>query len=103
MIVIGLILLIAAVIVGAAAVSANIGAAHMLPGGFGVFGHTFTGSTGMLFVGGIVVGAVGMLGLGLTFGSSWRSARSHAATRRELRKTRRHQPTDRPGTVAPSK
>jgi len=104
MIVIGFILLIAAVIVGAAAVSANIGIANTLPNGFGVFGHYFTGSTGMLFIGGIVVGAVGMLGLSLTFGGSWRSARGHAAARRELRNTRRQQqrPAARPGAVAPS-
>jgi hypothetical protein len=103
MIVIGFILLIAALIVGAAAVSANIGTAHTLANGFSVFGHNFSGSTGMLFLGGIVVGAVGMLGLSLTFGGSWHSARGHAATRRELRQARRQASTTRPAGTAPSK
>jgi hypothetical protein len=102
MIVIGFILLIAALVVGAAAVSANIGTTHPLTSGFGVFGHIFSGSTGMLFLGGIAVGAVGMLGLSLTFNRSWHSARGHAVTRRELRKAQRQASKTRPA-AAPSK
>jgi hypothetical protein len=89
MIIIGLILLIAAVVVGVAAVSSNIGAAHTLPNGFTVFAHYFSGSTGMLFLGGVVIGAIGMLGLSMTLSGYWRSTMQRAADRRELRKTRR--------------
>ncbi|WP_216903135.1 hypothetical protein [Nocardia alni] len=89
MIIIGLVLLIAAIVVGAAAVSANLGTAHAVSNGFSVFGHYFSSSAGILFIGGIVVGAVGMLGLSLILSGYWRSTRDHAATRRELRKTRR--------------
>ncbi|WP_225726302.1 MULTISPECIES: hypothetical protein [unclassified Nocardia] len=103
MIVIGLLLLIAAVVVGVAAVSANIGAAHALPNDFTVFQHHFSGSTGMLFLSGVVVGAIGMFGLSLMLGGSWRSARGHAATRRELRETRRRMTPARPANAAPSK
>ncbi|MEU1074637.1 MULTISPECIES: hypothetical protein [unclassified Streptomyces] len=61
----GLVLLIAALVIGVSGVVANEGAAHELSGGFSVFGYDFSGSTGTLFLYGIVVGAVGLLGLSL--------------------------------------
>lgn len=102
MIVIGLLLLIAAVVVGAAAVSANIGTSHTLPNGFSVFGHDFGGSTGMLFLAGVVIGAIAMLGLSMILGGSWRSARQRAATRRELRNAKRRTAATPPTGTAPS-
>ena len=48
LIVVGLILLIAAVVVGVAGVLANAGSAHALTHGFAVFGYHVTGSTGTL-------------------------------------------------------
>ena len=48
------------VIVGFTGVLTN---AHPLPENFAVFGYHVTGSTGTLFLFGIVVGAVAMLGL----------------------------------------
>src|SRR5664279_4837550 len=63
LIVVGLILLIAAVVVGVAGVLANGGSAHALTHGFAVVGYHVTGSTGTLFLYGIVVGAVALFGL----------------------------------------
>jgi hypothetical protein len=54
--VLGLIVLIAAVVVGVADVLTNRGSGHELTGGFSVFGHGMTGSTGMRFLYGIMGG-----------------------------------------------
>ncbi|MER6140083.1 hypothetical protein ABT174_08490 [Streptomyces sparsogenes] len=59
----GLIILIAAVVVGVAGALTNSGSGHELTGGFSVFGHGMTGSTGTLFLYGIVVGAAALVGL----------------------------------------
>ncbi|MBV7700702.1 hypothetical protein [Streptomyces sp. TRM70350] len=55
-VILGLIILVAAVVVGVAAVVTNSGIAHEVTGGFSVFGFDVTGSTGTLFLYGIVVG-----------------------------------------------
>lgn len=86
---IGLIVLIAAVAVGVAAVSANLGTAHPLSTDFTVFDQHFTGSQGELFAAGAAVGAVGMLGLTLVLAGALTTARRNAAVRRELRRSRR--------------
>ncbi|ELB91743.1 hypothetical protein Rwratislav_17794, partial [Rhodococcus wratislaviensis IFP 2016] len=62
-IIFGLIVLLAAVIVGLTGVLSNSGDGHALTDGFAVFGYHVTGSTGTLFLYGIVVGAVGLIGL----------------------------------------
>ena len=61
-IIIGLVILIAAVIAGVAGVLANSGSSHALTHGFAVFGYHVTGSTGTLFLYGIVVGVIGLFG-----------------------------------------
>ena len=61
----GLIILVAAVIVGVAGVLGNGGSGHALTHGFAVFGYHVTGSTGTLFLYGIVVGAIALAGLSL--------------------------------------
>ncbi|MEU7551456.1 hypothetical protein AB0B01_03685 [Streptomyces sp. NPDC044571] len=65
LVILGLVLLIAALVVGVAGVVANDGSAHELTGGFSVFGYEVSGSTGTLFLYGIAVGAVALLGLSL--------------------------------------
>ncbi len=80
MFVIGLLLLAAAVAVGAAGIAANTGSEHSIPGGFVFFGYHLHGSSGRLLVLGIVIGAVGMLGLMMAADGLRRSA----ALRREL-------------------
>ncbi|MFF5701837.1 hypothetical protein ACFY7H_04965 [Streptomyces sp. NPDC012794] len=76
----GLVLLIAALVVGVAGVLTNDGTAHQLTSGFSVFDYHVTGSTGTLFLYGIVVGAVALLGLSLVVAGARRAShRSHDA------------------------
>jgi hypothetical protein len=86
--VVGLIILVAAVVVGVAGVLANGGDSHALTSGFSVFGYHVTGSTGALFLHGIVVGAVAVFGLSLLLGAARRSSRRGRAARRGLQQSR---------------
>ncbi len=85
-VVVGLIILIAAVVVGVAGVFNNLGSEHTLIHGFSVFGYHVTSSTGALFLYGIVVGAAAILGLGLLLASARRTSRRGRAARHELKK-----------------
>ncbi|MFI1067486.1 hypothetical protein [Streptomyces spororaveus] len=87
--ILGLIILIAAIIVGLAGVFGNTGAGHDLGGDFSIFGYHVTGSTGSLFLSGIIVGAIALLGLTLVMMGARRSARRSAQARRELGTSRR--------------
>ena len=87
-VIVGLILLVAASIVGVAGVLGNAGSGHDLAGGFSVLGYDVTGSTGTLFLYGIVVGAVAMLGLTMLLAGSHRTARRGRAARAELKQSR---------------
>jgi hypothetical protein len=87
-VVLGLIILVAAVVVGVAGVFNNVGSGHALAHGFSVFGYHVTGSTGALFLYGIVVGAAAMLGLGLLLAGARRTSRRGRAARRELKRSR---------------
>ncbi|WP_329096369.1 hypothetical protein [Streptomyces sp. NBC_01439] len=89
--ILGLIILIAATAVGLAGVFGNTGAEHDLGvgGDFAIFGYHVTGSTGSLFLSGIIVGAVAFLGLTLVMMGARRSARRSAQARRERGTTRR--------------
>jgi hypothetical protein len=88
-ILLGLVVLVAAVVVGVAGVLANGGDGHALSGNFAVFGYHVTGSTGTLFLYGIVVGAVGVCGLSLLLAGARRTARRGRSARRELKQSRR--------------
>ncbi len=70
----GLIVLLVAVIVAITGVLANAGPAHSLTGDFSVLGYHVTGSTGTLFVFGIVIGALAMLGLSVLLAGARRTA-----------------------------
>ena len=87
-IILGLIVVIAAVIVGVAGVLVNHGSGHELTHPFAVFGYHVTGSTGTLFLYGIVVGAIGVAGLGLLLAGARRTSRRGSAARRGLRQSR---------------
>ncbi|MFM1726974.1 hypothetical protein ABI214_09240 [Prescottella soli] len=91
MILVGLILLVAAIVVGVAGVLTNAGAEHALTDDFTVFGYHVTGSTGALFLYGIVVGAVGVLGLSLLLVAARRTSRRGRAARTELKQSRRNE------------
>jgi len=88
-IVIGLVILIAAVVAGVAGVLSNTGSGHALTHPFAVFGYHVTGSTGTLFLYGIVVGALGLLGLSLLLAGARRTSRRGREARRGLTQSRR--------------
>jgi uncharacterized membrane protein YciS (DUF1049 family) len=88
-ILLGLVVLVAAVVVGVGGVLANGGDGHALSGNFAVFGYHVTGSTGTLFLYGIVVGAVGLCGLSLLLAGARRTARLSRTARRDLKQSRR--------------
>ena len=88
-IILGLVILIAAVVVGVSGVLSNSGSGHPLTHHFAVFGYHVTGSTGTLFLYGIVVGAAALFGLSLLLAGARRTSRRGRAARRGLRQSRR--------------
>jgi hypothetical protein len=92
-IILGLVILLAAVIVGLAGIFTNSGSTHGLAHGFAVFGYHVTGSTGTLFLYGIVLGAIGVLGLGLLLAGARRTSRRGRVARRGLKQSRRETAT----------
>ncbi|WP_054811172.1 hypothetical protein [Nocardia arizonensis] len=100
-ILLGLLVLIAAVVVGVAGVAANSGEVRTDTSDFGVFDYHFSASAGELFLYGMAVGAIGMLGLSLLLMGVRQSSRRNSATRRELRKTRKEAAAARRDTAAP--
>jgi len=87
-IILGLVILIAAVVVGVAGVFTNLGGAHSLTHGFAVLSYHLGGSSGKLFLFGIVVGAVGLFGLSLLLSGARRTSRLGSAARRGLKESR---------------
>jgi hypothetical protein len=88
-VIVGLVILIAAAIAAVAGVLGNSGSGHALPHDFAVLGYHVTGSTGTLFLYGIVVGAAGLLGLSLLLAGARRTSRHARDARRGLRQSRR--------------
>jgi hypothetical protein len=88
-VILGLIIVVAAVVVGVAGVLSNAGSTHALTHGFAVLGYHVTGSTGTLFLYGIVVGALAMLGLSLLLAGARRASRRGRDARRDLEQSRR--------------
>ncbi len=88
-IIIGLVILVAAVVAGVAGVLSNSGSGHQLTPHFAAFGNHVTGSTGTLFLYGIVVGAAGVLGLSLLLAGARRTSRRGREARRGLTQSRR--------------
>jgi hypothetical protein len=101
-IIIGLIILIAAVVAGVAVVLGNGGSAHA-PIHLTVFGHHVTGTTGTLFLYGIVLGAVGLFGLSLLLAGVRGSYRRGSAARQGLKESRAETAESRRETAAVSK
>lgn len=92
-VILGLILMAAATIVGLAGVLGNAGSGNGLTDGFSVFGYDVTGSTGTLFLYGIVVGAIAMLGLNIVLAGVLDTTRRGRAARTELKQSRRETAT----------
>jgi hypothetical protein len=101
-IIIGLIILVAAVIAGAAGILGNGGSGHAVTH-FSVLGYHVTGSTGTLFLYGIAVGVIGLFGLWLLLAGARRTSRRGRAARRGLRQSRRETAASRQETAAVSK
>jgi hypothetical protein len=87
-VILGLVVLVAALIAGVAGVLANGGHAHAVTH-FAVFGYHVTGSTGTLFLYGIVVGALGLAGLSVLLAGARRTSRRGRDARRGLAQSRR--------------
>ncbi|MGB6764098.1 hypothetical protein [Mycobacterium sp.] len=88
-VIVGLVVLLVAVIVGLLGVLNNAGAAHPLSENFSVLGYHVTGSTGTLFLFGIVIGALAMLGLSVLLAGAQRTAGRGRDARRELQRSQR--------------
>ncbi|MEU9624563.1 MULTISPECIES: hypothetical protein [unclassified Streptomyces] len=97
--ILGLIILIAAVVVAVAGIVTNGGSAHQLTNDFSVFGHHVTGSTGTLFLYGIIVGALAMFGLSLIVAAVRRPSHHSRTSRRGLRQSGREPAADREDTI----
>jgi hypothetical protein len=89
LVIIGLIVLLVAGILAIVGVLSNAGAAHPLTENFSVFGYHVTGSTGTLFLFGIVVGAVALLGLSVLLAGARRTASRGRDARHEVARVER--------------
>ena len=89
LVIVGLVVLLVAVILGFTGVLNNAGAAHALTENFSVLGYHVTGSTGTLFLFGIMIGALAMLGMSVLLAGASRTARSGRDARRELQRSQR--------------
>ena len=88
-VIVGLVVLVFAVIVGFTGVLNNAGGAHPLSENFSVLGYHVTGSTGTLFLFGIVIGALAMLGMSVLLAGAHRTAGRGRDARRELQRSQR--------------
>jgi hypothetical protein len=87
-VILGLVILVAALVAGVAGVLANGGHAHAVTH-FAVFGYHVTGSTGTLFLYGIVVGALALAGLSVLLAGARRTSRRGRDARHGLAQSRR--------------
>ncbi len=87
-VILGLVVLVAAVVVAVAGVLTNQGSVHTVTYRFAVFGYHVNGSTGRLFLYGIVVGAVAVFGLSLLLAGARRTARRGSTARQGLQQAR---------------
>ena len=88
-VIIGLLILISAAVVAIFVIATNGGAAHSVGDNFVLFGQQLHGvSIGQLFLAGILVGVIAMLGMGMLMGAFGRQSASRGS-RRELDGSRR--------------
>jgi len=84
LVIVGLLVLLVSLFVAVVGVLGNSGVAHPLTGTFSVFGYHVTGSTGTVFLSGIVIGAVAMFGLSVLLAGARRTAGRGRLARRDL-------------------
>lgn len=87
LVVVGLVIVLAAAIVGITGVLTNAGSAHLLTDDFAVLGYHVTGSTGTLLLYGIVVGVVAGVGFSMLLAGARRAASRGQDARRELKRS----------------
>ncbi|BBX82447.1 hypothetical protein [Mycolicibacterium aubagnense] len=88
-VIIGLIVLLMAAIAGFAGILTNTTATHPLAENFSLLGYHVTGSTGTVFLFGIVDGAVAMLGLAILLAGARRTAGRGRDARDQLKDSQR--------------
>jgi hypothetical protein len=96
-IILGLVILVAAVVVGVGGILGN-GGTHGLAQGFSVLGYHVHGS-GTVFLYGMAVGVIALFGLWLLQYGARRTARRGSAARRGLRQSRRETTVSRQETA----
>ena len=84
LVIVGLIVLLAAGAVAVTGVLTNAGATHLLTDHFAVLGYHITGSTGTLFLYGVVVGAVAGVGLSVLLTGARRAVNRGRDARHDL-------------------
>ena len=93
MIALGLVLLVVAVVVAIAGIFTNLGSSHQLGRTVDLLGYHLQGSTGKLLLVGIIIGAIGMLGLNMLLAGIGRGFKRTISQRKERREERRQTKT----------
>jgi hypothetical protein len=91
MVILGMLLLTAAVVVALGTVLGNLGSDHLLDDDFAILGYHVDGTAGELFGYGVLTGMMAALGLYLVIVGALRGAQQRAATRRALEQARQQQ------------
>ena len=86
LVLVGILIFLAAAAVGVGGVVSNAGSRHLLTDDFTVFCYHVTGSTGTVFLYGILVGAVAWAGLSLILAGATRAVSRARAARGELKR-----------------
>lgn len=92
MIALGLLLLLVAAVVALVGIFSNLGSSHQLGRSIDLLGYHLHGSTGKLLLVGVIIGAVGMLGLNMLLAGIGRGFK-RTITRRQERRLERRQAT----------
>ena len=85
MIVVGLLLLVVAAVVALVGIFGNLGSSHQLSRAVDLLGYHLHGSTGKLLLVGVIIGAVGMLGLNMLLAGIGRGFKRSVSRRKERR------------------
>jgi hypothetical protein len=89
MIALGLLLLVIAAVVGLVGIFTNLGSSHQLGRTVDLLGYHLHGSTGKLLLAGVIIGAVGMLGLNMLLAGVGRGFKRSISQRKERRSEQR--------------
>lgn len=85
MILLGLLLMLGAIALSSAVIWANQGVFEQSAGTFTLLGYTVDMTVTQVFLAGLIIGALGFMGVVMTMSGAGRRARRRAVTRRQLR------------------